>query len=103
MQSPGIPDMKKVDSCEKYRECIPDVLHYIIFPKPEDETIKRIKDHRRNTSNKRLDKIKTMKGEKCVFDDKDDDLSECDNDKVVDEVVDDTADVVDSPKNKSYD
>ena len=100
MQSPGIPDTKKVDSYEKYCEFIPDDLHHLIFPKPEDETIKRIKDHRRHTANKRLDKIKMMKGEKCVFDDKDDDLSECDDDKVVDEVVDDTADVVDSQKIK---
>ena len=98
MQSPGIPDVKKVDSCEKYREFIPYELHHLILPKPKDETINRIKHHRRHTANKRLDKIKMMKGEKCVFDDKDDDLSECDDDKVVDEVVDDTADVVDSPK-----
>ena len=100
MKSPGIPDMKKVDLCEKHREFIPDDLHHLICPKSEDENIKRIKDHRRHTANKMLDTIKMMKGEKCAFDDKDDDLSECDDDKKVDEVVDDTADVVDSQKNK---
>ena len=87
MQPPRIPSMKKVDSCEKHREFIPDELHHIICPKYDDSIVGQIRNHHRGTANKRLERIKMMKGEKCVFDD-DDGMSGSSDDEVVGDATD---------------
>ena len=94
---PGIPEMKQVDLYQKYRGFVPDHFHHLICPKPSDEMIDRIKDHRRRTANKRLDKIKMMKGKKMIVDDEDDE--ELDDDKIKQcSVVEKGASVVDAPE-----
>ena len=86
--------MKQVDLYTKYREFVPDELHDLICPKPPDEIISKIKDHRRCTANKRLEKIKTMKNMKLIVDDDDNDekdVAEKKDSKVVDDFDTDTS------------
>ena len=89
--------MKQVDLYQKYHGFVPDRFHQYICPKPSDEMIDRIKDHRRRAANKRLDKMKEMKGKKMIVDDEDDE--DLDDDKIKQcSVVDKGASVVDAPE-----
>ena len=72
IDTPGIPEMKQVDLHQKHRKFAPDCFHPLICPKPSDELIEKMKDHRRRTKQKRLDKIKMMKGKKAIVDDEED-------------------------------
>ena len=69
---PGILDMKQLDLCLKYCRFVPDHLHHLICPKPPNEMIEKTKDYYQHTANKRLHKIKMMKGKKVIVHDKDD-------------------------------
>ena len=41
----------------KTRKFIPDSFHHLSLPKPADDVLKKIKYHRRNTINKRLEAL----------------------------------------------
>ena len=60
-----------------------------------------IKDHRRLTANKRLEKIKMMKGEKVILDDIDDDEIDDDQKKEPSVSVDRASVVVAPQKNEN--
>ena len=98
VDTPGIPDMKQVDLHTKYREFVPDELHHLIYPKPSDDIIAKIKDYRRLTATKRLEKIKMMKDMKVIVDDVDNDIKD-----VVKKNKIHGKDVVEKPKNYSDD
>ena len=66
---PGVPDMKQVDLCLKYSRFVPPELRSIICPKPDDSKIEMIKSLRQDKRKKRLDAIKSLKGEKGVVGD----------------------------------
>ena len=51
-----IPDMKTFDLCQKYRLFAHNVLHPMIHPKLDDNTIREIKEQQQNADNKRLQK-----------------------------------------------
>ena len=72
IDTPGIPEMKQVDLHQKHRKFVPDCFHPLICPKTSDEMIENMKDHRRRTKQKRLDKINMMKGKKVIVDDEED-------------------------------
>ena len=57
----GIPAAKKVDLRQKYRQLIPGAHHPMICPKPDDDTINKVKEQQQNTSNKRVTKLNTSK------------------------------------------
>ena len=61
-----------MDLCQKYCRFTPDELYRLIYPKPPDNIINKTKDHCQRTANKRLDKIKMMKGMKVIVDDEED-------------------------------
>ena len=64
---PGMPDMKAVYLYGKHRKFIPDSFHHLTCPKPDDDVLKKIKDHRRNIRNKRLEALKLDKDDTCFF------------------------------------
>ena len=49
------------------------------YPKPDDDTIKKVKEQQQNAYDKRMHKLQTLKGKKCKIDDKDDKITQCIN------------------------
>ena len=100
IDTPGIPEMKQVDLYQNYCRFMPDYFHHFIYPKPSDKMISNIKDYCQCVSQKRIDKIKMMKGEKVIVDDEDDKDFEDDKKKQCSVVAED-ASVVAVQKNEN--
>ena len=62
---PLMPEMKAVYFFDKHRQLIPDSFHHLTLPKPADDVLEKIKDHRRNKRNKRLEALKLDRDNSC--------------------------------------
>ena len=69
LPTPSIPDIKQVDLYLKYSRFVPEEFRSIICPKPDDLKINKIKELRKETSKKRLLKIKSMKNVRGIVGD----------------------------------
>jgi len=64
---PGLKEIKQVELYKKYRPLIPEKYRDELCPEPEEGVIKRVKEHRNETSRKRKDaKIRAQEAVKQV-------------------------------------
>ena len=62
---PDVPDIKAVDFHGKHKDFIPNFFHQLIYPKPADDVLKKMKYYRRNKRNKRLEALNMDKDNAC--------------------------------------
>lgn len=62
----GAPNMKTVDLGGKHKQLTSNSFHPSICLKSSDGTLEKIKNEECSTRNKRLDRMKIEKGERCI-------------------------------------